>query len=445
MDLPVAGSGDETEEEVVRARVRNARPARRPQDARRRSGTGPRAPGVRGILRIGSEHLRVVYVVEADVRAYSWRTVIACPPGTITSNQSSTVSFPSCRRPSATIWSTTTATNVFVTLPTRKRSPARIGRPRAPRRPRSRSLPAEPTSPDEEQHAGAPALERRSTIACTFVVALRHCSRASQPDEHGASQGTARTSEHDGAGRAPPSRDDVEEHAMLARCLVADLAAGRRRPRCPGLAVSSSRAWISASTCPHLAALHVADDADGVVDHVVLRAPWPPPISSAAFPTARARWRVTMPSRVAPTSFTTCANGSRRALGVASCARIQRQAEPSADPYSRPARRPPRLRPRGRRVREPRVGVEHELRKSSGPCPWIVATASSTLERVADGMAELLVHVGEEARPRVPHDNRGRPSARRGCARPRAPLRTAPSPGLDAEHDQGRLRLDLLT
>ena len=52
--------------------------------------------------------------------------MIALPFGTRPGSQCSTVSLNESL-PSSTSWTTTVATNVFVTLPTRKRSFARIG------------------------------------------------------------------------------------------------------------------------------------------------------------------------------------------------------------------------------------------------------------------------------------------------------------------------------
>src|SRR5205085_12277057 len=86
-----------------------------------------RFPGIAEVaLQIGTEDALVGEVVGQcpDVWRRSCRSVMPAPPRTLPGSTRSTVS-PSFRLPSAASWRTTVATNDFVTLPIRKRSPGR--------------------------------------------------------------------------------------------------------------------------------------------------------------------------------------------------------------------------------------------------------------------------------------------------------------------------------
>ena len=112
---------------------------------------------------------------------------------------------------------------------------------------------------------------------------------------------------------------------MLARCLVPDLVRVEdghdARPR--GLVVPRVDLGEHLPSRDLLAALHVADDADGVVDHVVLRAPAAADLERGVPDGPR-----TQAGHDAVTGRADLLHDLRHRkpgeVGIASCARIQR-------------------------------------------------------------------------------------------------------------------------
>ena len=126
----------------------------------------------------------------------------------------------------------------------------------------------------------------------------------------------------------------------------------------------------------------------------------PAPRCSAAMPTAIAPRRTTEPARGARTSFTTdaCGSAAGRDHRPAPGSSARRRRAPSR--RRRPPRRSPPLvlvDPEVGEREQPRARVEDELREVRRPLAADRVARLGDLERVADGGAERLVHVREQA------------------------------------------------
>ena len=194
----------------------------------------------------------------------------------------------------------------------------------------------------------------------------------------------------------------------------------------------------------------------------------PAPSAMAARPTASASMASTTPVAGAATSTTR--GRARQPVGLVDGPRDRRPAPRRSAP-SLPSPRPSAMAcstsaarlGAGRPPRRPRSSISApsttvSSRRSAGPPPRRSSIDLRHLERVADGAAERLVHVGEQRRDPLAHaaadaDQRARPApARRSCVFMKAPPPTLTSStsavdplGQLLRHDRGgdeRDRLD---
>ena len=222
--------------------------------------------------------------------------------------------------------------------------------------------------------------------------------------------------------------------------LVADRVGGEHRLGGRGRRDASSRACTSARSSPasdRVAALREAERRRrrGRSGPSFVRRP--APSSSAAMPTASAPTRVD--DAVARRRHRDGAPARARSaagVGVAALrpdpALVAPRAPLRPRRPPRPAGGPRRRRSRGRSSASRRAHASSTSSvKSRGPSPRTVSQRLADLERVADGAAERLVHVGEQARR--PRGRRARPSSSICSASTRASssvFMNAPSPTL---------------
>ena len=175
-----------------------------------------------------------------------------------------------------------------------------------------------------------------------------------------------------------------------------------------------------------VAPLREAEDADGVVDRVLLRPPSGAELERRAADAERgdALRRTRRGRRSAPSRDRRVREHLQR--GVAALGRdpalVRRERGPVVDRALRSARAPPRRRCRGRRARADvrRLNRERERGREA-----LLAASSGDASRISSALPtaqpERLVHVGQERRrPRGRRPARARASPRRAPARPRA-------------------------